>query len=89
MRFRHITMAIFYPDKEAQRVRFLYNLMLIQRKNLSRLGVKSYLDEVENISISNDENIYTLRDATKYMFNCIRDSWCLKFCKGSTCLSKR
>lgn len=83
MRFRRLTAAFFYPGKEKQRVVFLYNSILMQRRRLEQAGLRSYIDptgEDETAAVAmqkrNDESVYTVRDALAYIQSCVSKSLC-------------
>lgn len=78
MRFRRITSAFFYPEKERRRIMFLYSLMLVQRRRLIETGFQGYIgnddDDLRHDLDKDELNTYTARDALSYLGNCISDS---------------
>lgn len=85
MRLRRVTMALLYPEKEEQRVAYLYNYILINRRRLKRDGLLTLNDDDDDDDDNNsprDKEIFTIRDAIVYMKNCARDGIC---CGASRC----
>lgn len=88
MRLRHVTAAFFYPDKERQRIVFLYSSILLQRHQLTRIGLESYLattttkDSDQNNELDQKQfmdsldDSYTIKDAFEYIYGCVLRSLC-------------
>lgn len=93
MRLRHVIAGFFYPEKEKQKIRFLYNLIELQRQRANRMGFASYVNEIDDDQYGEtrkgqrDENIYTIRDALGYMRQCVSDSLRCRQSKCCRCFS--
>lgn len=76
MRFRRLTAAYFYPDKEKQRTIYLYNSILVQRQRIQDAGLNDFTrdDKTVNEKFELDDNVYTAEDALRYLGGCISDS---------------
>lgn len=81
MRLRRVTAAFFYTEKEEQRIAYLYNLILRNRRRLERDRLSTLNaddDDDDNDVGTRDKNIFTLKDAVVYIKNCACDSICRK-----------
>lgn len=92
MRLRHVTAAFFYPDKERQRIVFLYSSILLQRQHLTRVGLERYLATTTTTTTTKDsdqnnefgqkqftdslDETYTIKDAFNYIYSCVLKSLC-------------
>lgn len=77
MRLRRVTAAYFYPAKEEERIRFLHDMIVIERRSNKRAG----LTDDQEPEIDESEKIFTVRDALVYIYDCISSSWCGSRCK--------
>lgn len=82
MRLRRVTAAYFYPDKEKQRVVFLHNLILLERKSNKVSGLENESDKLDsNKKDEEEDKIFTSRDALSYIGRCVSKSWCRSCCQ--------
>lgn len=80
MRLRRLTAAFFYPDKEEKRVVYLYNLILMNRQRLQKVGWSRRLADDDDAATTDKENFYTLKDAIAYMSDCVARSLACRCC---------
>lgn len=75
MRLRRLTAAMFYPQKERERIRFLYNLILLSRQTNEQLGLNDEMRLIEGKGSKSerneDEDLFTMREAILYLANCL------------------
>lgn len=81
MRFRRLTAAFFYPEKEEQRVVYLYNLIQMNRRRLQKVGWNRKLADEYDAATEGQENLYTMRDAFAYIGNCVSKSLACRCCR--------
>lgn len=74
MRLRHVTAGFFYPERERQRIEFLHRLIRIERRDLDKLGLSSFIGGSSVNEAATTDDVYTLRDALGYLRNCLSDS---------------
>lgn len=77
MRLRRVTCAFFHPEKEKLRVKYLHRYLVYQRKREDDLGLSSYVDDIKD-----ESEVYTAKDALKYLKDCLRDSVCCRSCRN-------
>lgn len=79
MRLRRLTAAFFYPDKEEQRVVYLYNLLLIKRRRMQQVGWNREIDDNE-AHVTSQETVYTVKDIIAHLSDCVSRSLACRCC---------
>lgn len=78
MRLRRVICAFFHPEKEKLRVQYLHRYLVYQRRSDDDMGLTSFVGDSNE---DEDDSVYTVRDAFRYLKSCVRDSICCRSCR--------